>query len=281
MLAQVAKAANEAVELSVDEIDSESFVIRSDFGNLQELADSIKSLGLLEPLIVRENLGKGYQLLAGHRRFRACLMLGMRKVKAIVVNVSDKDAYLIAISENVQRKSLNPIEEAMVYSNYVHKRGWGGITELAKNVGKSPTYIHMMINMLNLPSEVRDKVAKGELKPFVATELEKVKDMDSLNRIVKQVIETKPSMRKLRSMIKDQQITSDPRQNYLKVVDEMVVSTRNCMINYDISINKLEPAGIYYSRALSYRYKLHQLLDEIINERASIKGELEQTGDFE
>ncbi|MGC8662000.1 MAG: hypothetical protein ACP5TZ_05825, partial [Nitrososphaeria archaeon] len=101
------------------------------------------------------------------------------------------------------------------------------------------------------------------------------------NYIVKQVIKTKPSMRKLRALIKDQQRLSNPRQNYLKVIDEMVVSTRNCMINYDISINKLEPAGMYYSRALSYRYKLHQLLDEIINERASIKSELEQTGDFE
>ncbi|MGC8558533.1 MAG: ParB/RepB/Spo0J family partition protein [Nitrososphaeria archaeon] len=280
MLAQVAKAANEAVELSVDEIDSESFVIRSDFGNLQELADSIKSLGLLEPLIVRENLGKGYQLLAGHRRFRACLMLGMRKVKAIVVNVSDKDAYLIAISENVQRKSLNPIEEAMVYSNYVHKRGWGGITELAKNVGKSPTYIHMMINMLNLPSEVRDKVAKGELKPFVATELEKVKDMDSLNYIVKQVIKTKPSMRKLRRMIDEQLRPENGNELYLKVMDEMIVSTRNCMINYDMAIGKLEDGSEHFQKAVGYRYRLHELLDALINERASVRKALELSGDF-
>lgn len=207
-------------------------------------------------------------------------MLGMETVRAIIVDVTDNDVYLIAISENVQRKSLNPIEEAMVYANYVHKSGWGGITELAKNVGKSPTYIHMMINMLNLPSEVRDKVAKGELKPFVATELEKVKNMDSLNLIVKQVIKTKPSMRKLRRMIDEQLKPENGNELFLKVVEEMIVSTRNCMINYDMAISKLEDGSGHFQKAVNYRYRLHELLDALINERASIRKTLELSGDF-
>ncbi|MEM0097582.1 MAG: ParB/RepB/Spo0J family partition protein [Conexivisphaerales archaeon] len=281
MLKQVEIGLNESVELNVSEIDAESFVIRSDFGNLEELADSINSLGLIEPLIVRERQygERMYQLLAGHRRFRACKMLGMKKVKAIVVNVTEKDAYLIAISENVQRKSLNPLEEAMAYANYVHKKGWGGLSELAKNIGKSPTYIHMMIGMLDLPSEIQEMVAEGKLKPFVAAELTRVKDEEQMQEIVNKIRENRPSMRQLRSIIKEQRMLQTPKETYLRVVDEMVISTRSCLINYDMSVNKLEGKDEYYNRAISFRYRLHQLLDELINERASVRNELELSGD--
>jgi ParB family chromosome partitioning protein len=274
----------EPVELPLSEIDAESFVIRSDFGNIQELAESIRSLGLLEPLIVRErpNGQKRYQLLAGHRRFRACMLLGMKTAKSIIVNVTDKDAYLIAISENVQRKSLNPLEEAMAYANYVHKKGWGGLSELARNIGKSPAYIYMMMKLLELPSEIKEMVARGEIKPFVAAELTKVKNEEQMKKLVEKIKEKRPSMRQLRLMIKEErEHTMSPRVAYLKVIDEMIVSTRNCLINYDISIGKLESNDEFYAKAVGFRYNLHQLLDQLINERAKVKKELELFGDIE
>jgi ParB family chromosome partitioning protein len=284
MLKQVETFLREPVELALSEIDAESFVIRSDFGNIQELAESIRSLGLLEPLIVRERPTgqKSYQLLAGHRRFRACMLLGMETAKSIIVNVTDKDAYLIAISENVQRKSLNPVEEAMVYANYVHKKGWGGLSELARNLGKSPTYIYMMMRMLELPSEIREMVARGDIKPFVAAELTKVKNEEQMKELVDKIKEKRPSMRQLRTMIKEErEHEMMPREAYLKAIDEMIVSTRNCLINYDFSIGKLEGSDEFYGKAVRFRYNLHQLLDQLINESARVKNELELSGDIE
>jgi len=125
-------------------------------------------------------------------------------------------------------------------------------------------------------------VARGEIKPFVAAELTKVKNEEQMKKLVGKIKEKRPSMRQLRSMIKEErEHTMTPREAYLKVIDEMIVSTRNCLINYDISIGKLEGNDEYYAKAVGFRYNLHQLLDQLINERAMVKKELELSGDIE
>ena len=271
----------EPVEIPLDDIDAESFVFRSSFEGLEELAESIKSLGLIEPVIVRRNPkgGKPYQLIAGHRRYRACSMIGLKSIKAIITDVNDKDAYLIAITENLQRKSLNPIEEAIAYYNYVHKRGWGGISVLAKNIGKSPAYVSFYIRLLELPSEVQEMIARGDLKPFVAAELEKVKDEEALKELVTELKRKKMGMRALRRRINDLRIKkADIRMKYQLVMKTMIASTRNCLIQYDLAINKLDEGSEEYRRAIGFRYQLHQLLDQLINEYSSIKKELSQEG---
>src|SRR5579875_3095714 len=259
-------------DVELKEIDPESFIIRSDFGDVSQLADSIRLLGLLEPLVIREKICMPYryQLLAGHRRFRAC-----------IVNVTDKDAYLIALCENVQRKSLNPLEEAMAYSNYVHKRGWGGLTELAKNIGKSPAYVHAMIRILDLPREVQNMVASGEIGPFVAAELTGLRDEREVLEVASKLKMRKVSMRQVRSMVKGQKFRfENPQSSYLKTIEEMIVSVRNCLVNFDISIGKMREGTEYYSRSVKFRYRLHQLLDQLINERAEIRDELRSYSDY-
>ncbi|MFP3262241.1 MAG: ParB/RepB/Spo0J family partition protein [Nitrososphaeria archaeon] len=270
-------------EIPIDLINEDSFVIRTSYEDIEELAESIRSLGLFEPVILRRsNREKPYELLAGHRRLKACRMVGLKKVKAVVIDVNDKDAYLIAITENLQRKSLNPIEEAMAYYNYVHKKGWGGVTELAKNIGKSSAYVTMYIKLLELPLEVQEMIAKGELKPFVAAELEKVKDEKTLKKLVDEIKDKKMSMRELRNKIKkikyDFEREENPNLKYYTVLKSMIAATRNCLIQYDISINKLEESSDAYKKALTYRFELHQLLDSMLNELSDVKKELYYEG---
>lgn len=261
----------EITEIPIELINDESFILRTNLEGIEELANSIKNLGLIEPIVVRRSNGnKPYELIAGHRRFKACKMIGCKSVKAIIVNANDKDAYLIAIAENLQRKSLNPIEEAMSYYSYIHKKGWGGISELAKNLGKSPAYISMFIKLLDLPLEVQEMIAKGEIKPFVAAELEKVKDKEKLLQLSKELISKKLSMRQLRQRIKE--ITEEEQfSKYYLVLKNMVAATRNCLIQYDLNINKLEEGSEEYKKAVQFRYQLHQLLDSLINELAETK----------
>jgi|ECHnycMinimDraft_1075156.scaffolds.fasta_scaffold01559_2 ParB family chromosome partitioning protein len=272
-------------EIPIDLINEDSFVIRTSYEDIEELAESIRSLGLFEPVILRRSISnreKPYELLAGHRRLKACRMVGLKKVKAVVIDVNDKDAYLIAITENLQRKSLNPIEEAMAYYNYVHKKGWGGVTELAKNIGKSSAYVTMYIKLLELPLEVQEMIAKGELKPFVAAELEKVKDEKTLKKLVDEIKDKKMSMRELRNKIKnikyDFEREENPNLKYYTVLKSMIAATRNCLIQYDISINKLEESSDAYKKALTYRFELHQLLDSMLNELSDVKKELYYEG---
>lgn len=267
----------EAEEIPLDLINDEAFTLRTSIDGIEELANSIRNLGLIEPVVVRRTKGeKPYELIAGHRRLKACKMLGCKTIKAVILNVNDKDAYLIAIAENLQRKSLNPIEEAVSYYNYVHKKGWGGLSELAKNIGKSPAYISMYIKLLELPVEVQELIAKGELKPFVAAELEKVKDKKMMLQLSKELITKKMTMRQLRQKVKE--FEEDQSSKYYLVLKNMIAATRNCLIQYDLNINKLEEGSEEYKKAVSFRYQLHQLLDSMINELSEIKDTLSREG---
>ena len=108
---------------------------RSDNTDLEQLIDSIKQKGLLQPILVRSS-EVGYEIIAGHRRYESCKRLGWRKIICHILELGDKDAFEISLIENIQRASLNPLEEAEAYKRYVIDFGWGGITDLAHRIGK-------------------------------------------------------------------------------------------------------------------------------------------------
>lgn len=97
---------------------------------------SIQQKGLLEPIVVRP-VEKAFEVVAGNRRFEACKKLGWRSIPCHVVELDDKEAFEVSILENVQRETLNPIEEGRAYRNYVDECGYGGESELARKIGKS------------------------------------------------------------------------------------------------------------------------------------------------
>lgn len=125
------------------------------------LADSIRQHGLIQPILVRST-GTGYQIVAGERRWRACRMLGMSEISAIIKDFSDSETAQIALIENIQREDLNPIEEAAAYKELMDKYE---MTQeaLSKAVGKSRPAIANAVRLLNMPEKVQELVKKGEL----------------------------------------------------------------------------------------------------------------------
>jgi ParB family chromosome partitioning protein len=129
---------------------------------LDELADSIREHGLIEPLVVRRVGADNFELIAGERRWRAAQKAGLRELLVVVREVSTKQAYELALIENVQREDLNPIEFAEALERLLEEHAYTQET-LAQRVGKDRSTIANALRLLRLPAEVRDKVAAGEL----------------------------------------------------------------------------------------------------------------------
>ena len=147
-----------------------------------ELVSSIQRNGLLHPIVVRTK-GSFFEIIAGCRRYDACRALGLRKIICHVVEMDDKSAFEVSLTENIQRKSLDPIEEAKAFKAYVDDLGWGGLTELASKISKSPSYVCKRLALLNLPDELLEKVRMYDINPSTAEELLPLKDSRDQHQI--------------------------------------------------------------------------------------------------
>lgn len=158
--------------------------IRDPEGDVTELMDSIREHGLLEPIIVRPR-GKAFEVIAGNRRLRACRLLRHRRIKCIVTNFDDAASYEVSLVENVQRRTLEPLEEALAFKKYCDKYGWGGQTELAKKIGKSQEYVSHRMKLLDLPEPAKDALRAGKITPSGAQELVWISDAESKSTALK------------------------------------------------------------------------------------------------
>lgn len=151
--------------LKIDSIRNNPYQPRKRFApsDLQELQDSIKANGLLQPITVRKAAhGDGYELIAGERRLRASTNLGLKEIPALIRDVDDKALLTYALIENLQRADLDPIEEAEGYQQLVQDFGLTQ-QEVARIVGKDRTTIANSLRVLNLPPAVRDMLREGKL----------------------------------------------------------------------------------------------------------------------
>jgi ParB family chromosome partitioning protein len=149
--------------LALDRIRPSPFQPRRDFGReaLQELADSIKAQGVIQPLIVRER-GGAYELIAGERRWRAAQLLGLLEVPAIVRQADDRTVLELALIENLQRENLNPLEEALGYQQLIDQFSLRQ-EDVATKVGKSRAVVANSLRLLNLDADVQNYVRNGQL----------------------------------------------------------------------------------------------------------------------
>lgn len=161
-----------------------------DDDSLEELANSIKADGVIQPIVVRK-VGDKYEIIAGERRFRASKLAGLEKVPIIVKNVSDRKARELALVENIQREDLNPIEEAISLKTLMEEYKLTQ-QELSDIVGKSRSYIANNLRLLNLSDYIKEYLIRGELSPSqgrtllsLETEEERKKYLDKL--LVKEV----------------------------------------------------------------------------------------------
>jgi ParB family chromosome partitioning protein len=156
---------------------------------ISDLAKSIKLKGLLQPIIVRacSDTSQYFEIIAGNRRYEACKQLGWRKVTCHIVEVGDKQAFELSLIENIQRETLNPIEEAKAFKAYILDFGWGGASDLADRLGKSVSYVSRRIALLELPTDILDSVANSNLKPTIAQELCALRDTRSQSELAQMI----------------------------------------------------------------------------------------------
>lgn len=164
---------------------------------LESLGASIREHGLLQPIVVRP-LERGFEIVAGHRRFAACRSLRWRFVLCKIAELDDKQAYEIQLTENLQRKTLDPVEEAVSYQRYVVEFGWGGVSELGRRIGKSEEYVSHRIQLLKLPAEVRQQVASRMLGVSQAMELTDDRLGPKARELAREIIANKLTVKQVR-----------------------------------------------------------------------------------
>lgn len=163
----------ESVDLKL--IDPPACPIRNFREGIGDLISSIRERGLLQPIIIRP-AGERFEVVAGARRLEACRKLRWGRVPCIVKDLSNQDAYEIALTENLQRKTMNAIEEANAFKRYIEQEGWGGETSLSRKIGKSQEYVSQRLALLTLPEKVKEKIIRHQIKPSVAQEIARIED---------------------------------------------------------------------------------------------------------
>ncbi len=193
---------NEVVQLNLNDIIPNRFQPREVFDEkaLKELAVSIKEHGVIQPIIVREVNGK-YEIIAGERRYKASVLAGMTKIPALVRNLDDKESSKVALLENLQRKNLNPIEEAKTFQKILEIDEMTQ-EELAKTMGKSQSAVSNKLRLLSLPNEVQEALLKEQISERHARALLKIEDSKTQTEMLNKVIDNKMSVRKLEEEIK-------------------------------------------------------------------------------
>jgi ParB family chromosome partitioning protein len=177
-------------------------------GKLDELAQSIKEHGLIEPLVVRRRGEDAFEIIAGERRWRAAQRAGLREVLVVVRDVSAKDAYELALIENVQREDLDPIEFAEALDRLVREHGYTQDT-LAQRVGKDRSTIANALRLLRLPKPVRERVVSGELSEGHARALLGAPTDDTLMELADKVVRGHLSVRQTESLVRGAKAKSD------------------------------------------------------------------------
>ena len=188
---------NNQSELKIKEIRPNPYQPRKEFDEqgLKELADSIKENGVFQPILVRKSLS-GYELVAGERRLRASKLADQKDIPAIIVDFDDKQMMEISLLENIQRKDLTAIEEAVAYQQLIKKLGYTQ-DELAKRIGKSRTNVANMLRLLSLPEQIKDMVNEGKLSYGQARTLLSLEDETRMIDLAKKTIKEGLSVREL------------------------------------------------------------------------------------
>jgi len=195
---------DEVLQIPLEQVRPSPFQPRVDFDNqsMEELTQSIKEKGVIQPVLVRRS-GDYYELIAGERRFRAANLLNLKEIPAIVKDVDDRDSLEIALIENIQRQSLNPIEEAHAYQFLIEKFQ---VTheKISEVLGKARASVTNTLRLLNLPAEIQGEIKKGRIAFAHGRALLEVEDLNQQRRLAAEIISKELSVRELENLIKSQ-----------------------------------------------------------------------------
>lgn len=263
-----------------------SFAVRDKFQKYSQddesLVTSIREHGLIQPILIRP-LSHGFEIVAGHRRYQACKSLRWRLIPCKIREMTDKQAFEIQLSENIQRKSMDPVEEAEAFRRYVIDFGWGGVSDLAKKIGKSEEYVSHRIQLLKLPEEIKKKIALHMLNVSKAIEISTI-PVEKQSQIVGEIIENNLSVKRIRELkicLRDN-VTEDSNNrgfinNKNKYIFKSLKITKKASLSLKVNLaridNLIEEAQIsiepehrteLMNFLMELRIRIHELIDDTI-----------------
>jgi len=277
-------------DLEISKIDFAKNGLRVNVGSIEELASSIAEKGLLQPIVVRV-LGDRYEVVAGNRRLSACKLLKWRKILCHIIELDDRESYEVSLIENVQHKTLNPIEEAMAFKRYVEEFGWGGVSVLAEKIGRSQEYVSRRIQLLQLPGKVQEKIMRRRISAGIAQELlsiddktaEKLAEMIENNHIkrneVRQIVK---SVKKVNLRESDKEPNTPPTyEEVLGVTDralrKCITILKSTLLRIDDVISEIEDDWITQEMLMQYRLIVHGDIDAFLRLRKRLENKRRAT----
>ncbi|HEX2169323.1 MAG TPA: ParB/RepB/Spo0J family partition protein [Nitrososphaera sp.] len=284
-------------EINIVRIRHPTIRLRRDLSNLEELASSIREHGLLQPIVVRPK-EQEYEVVAGNRRLAACRTLKLRKITCHIVELTDKEAYEVALVENVHHKTMNPLEEAMAFHQYVEGYGWGGISELARRIGRSQEFVTKRIQLLRLPEKVQQEIIRQRITPSVALEMLPL-NRDAMEQVANFIINNPLTKEEIRDIVrvtnnieKPSSINDDvfdPSGTYVskdkiayekklrmldKTLRKSIAVMRSTLVSFDDIINSVEDDWVIQEMLMQYRLVIHGDIDTFLKLRERLKMKL-------
>ncbi|MBS1959322.1 MAG: ParB/RepB/Spo0J family partition protein [Bdellovibrionales bacterium] len=261
---------------SIDDIKANEFQPRRNFDQtaLEELAQSIKENGLIQPLVVRKN-GDKYELIAGERRLRASKIAGLKSVPIVIRKSTDREALELAIVENIQREDLNPVDEGLAYFQLMQEFQLSQ-EELAKRMGKERATIANALRILKLSDFILSELKKGSLSRGHAKALLAVDDTAVREKFAKEILEKNFSVRQSEKLAQELKtpksaspIATTKNSTALGVDAELMKLTRELTQRY---MSKVEIKGTKKSGAISIQYsseaELVRIFSLLLGDRA-------------
>ena len=239
-----------------------------------------------------------YEVVAGNRRLAAAKLLKLRSLSCHIIELSDKEAFEVGLIENLQHKTMNAIEESIAFKKYVQSYGWGGVSDLARQIGKSQEFVTKRIQLLLLPNEIQEEIIRQRITPSVALELVTL-DENLVLKISKYVIHnslTKSEARNLakkfakqdsmidRATISENKVEHDETNdlsNYdreLLLLDKALMKSitimKSSLVSFDDVINSIDYNWILKELLMQYRLIIHGDIDTFLKLRKRLKSKM-------
>ncbi|MCF6465989.1 nucleoid occlusion protein [Clostridium sp. Cult2] len=232
--------------IPIESIKPNPYQPRKNFNkkSLEELSQSIKSFGLIQPISVRKLQNENYELIAGERRLRASELADLDKIPAIIVEYRDKESAMLALIENLQREDLNFIEEAEGYYNLIADHGFTQ-HELAEKIGKSQSTIANKLRVLKLPEDIKKDLIENNLTERHGRALLKLPDYELKREVLDKVIKKELNVSKTESLVNDilndltKEESVEEKQNIKRLI-----STRIYLNTIKKAYNAIKDSGI-------------------------------------
>ncbi len=258
---------NEIVYININKIKPNPMQPRKNYSQekITELASSIQEQGVLQPILVRQNSDKEYEIIAGERRWRASLEAGLTTVPALIKEFQDQEVLAIALIENLQREDLNPMEQAFALQKLQDELGVSQ-DQLATKIGKSRPQLTNLLRLIKLPQKVQDLIESSEITSGHARALLSIKDEELMIKICDKIIKKELSVRQTEELVKNYTTQENKvRGNNKAHKDEYSQHLENKIKEKLPISNKLKLKGNEQKGQITIKYENEQELEELLN----------------